>query len=407
LVCRFCKSKKGINILDLGKTPLSNDFIKKNQITHTKKYDLKIFICSKCLLVQTKDVVNENKIFNKNYLYHSSFSKSWLEHSKNLVLNLIKEFNLNKSTQVLEIASNDGYLLNFFKKEKIPCIGIEPSSSVAKIAIKKRIKVYINFFNKKFAYKLIKKKVIPKIIIALNVLAHTRNLIDFVRGIKVLMQKKGICIIEFPHLINLTNKFQFDTIYHEHFSYFSLHAIVNIFKKNGMTVFNCREIPTHGGSLRIYIKINSNNDYKIARKVNKILSKEKKIGINRISFYKNFNKEIDRIKKINKKKIEILSKNKKLIGYGAAAKSTIFCNSLELNTNHIKFIVDKNRFKINRYIPGSNIPILDFKSIKKFKPDYILIFPWNLKNEITSQLKFTRKWGAKFLICNPTLRVLN
>jgi hypothetical protein len=145
LVCRFCKSKKGINILDLGKTPLSNDFIKKNQITHTKKYDLKIFICSKCLLVQTKDVVNENKIFNKNYLYHSSFSKSWLEHSKNLALNLIKEFNLNKSTQVLEIASNDGYLLNFFKKEKIPCIGIEPSSSVAKIAIKKRRNCKIRF----------------------------------------------------------------------------------------------------------------------------------------------------------------------------------------------------------------------------------------------------------------------
>jgi hypothetical protein len=185
------------------------------------------------------------------------------------------------------------------------------------------------------------------------------------------MQKKGICIIEFPHLINLTKKSQFDTIYHEHFSYFSLHAIVNIFKKNGMIVFNCREIPTHGGSLRIYIKINSNDDYKITRKVNEILSKEKKIGVNRISFYKNFNKAIDRIKKINKKKIEILSKNKKLIGYGAAAKSTIFCNSLELNTNHVKFIVDKNRFKINRYIPGSNIPILDFKNIYYYNMDII------------------------------------
>ncbi len=230
---------------------------------------------------------------------------------------------------------------------------------------------------------------------------------NFIKGIKILIQNNAIGIIEFPHLLNIIKKFQFDTIYHEHFSYFSLHAIVNIFKKNGMIVFNCKEIPTHGGSLRIYIKMNLNDEYKIARNVNEILLKEKKSGVNRLSFYKNFNKEIDRIKKINKKKIEILSKNKKLIGYGAAAKSTIFCNSLELNTNHIKFIIDKNRFKINRFIPGSNIPILNFKNIKKFKPDYILIFPWNLKNEIISQLKFTKKWGAKFLICNPTLRVLN
>lgn len=405
--CRFCKSKKAINILDLGKIPLSNNFIKKNQISHTKKYDLKIFICSKCLLVQTKDVINKNIIFNKNYLYHSSFSKSWLEHSKNLTLNLIKEFNLNKSTQVLEIASNDGYLLNFFKKKKIPCIGIEPSASVAKIAKKKGIKTYINFFNKKFADKLIKKRITPKIIIAINVLAHTPNLNDFVRGIKVLIQKKEICVVEFPHLLNLAKKLQFDTIYHEHFSYFSLHTIIKIFKKNGMSVFYCRELPTHGGSLRIYIKTRANHDRKIDKNVNKILSKEKKVGINRISFYKNFNKEINKIKKINKNKIEILSKNKKLVGYGAAAKSTIFCNTLELNTNHIKFIVDKNKFKINRFIPGCNIPILDVKNIKKFKPDYILIFPWNLKNEIINQLKFTRKWGAKFLICNPTLRVLN
>jgi 2-polyprenyl-3-methyl-5-hydroxy-6-metoxy-1,4-benzoquinol methylase len=405
--CRFCKSKNAIKILDLGKIPLSNNFIKQNQIIHTKKYNLEIFICYKCLLVQTKDVVNKNKIFNKDYLYHSSFSKSWLEHSKNLALNLIKKFNLNKSTQVLEIASNDGYLLNFFQKKKIPCIGIEPSASVAKIAKKKRIKTYINFFNKELANKLIKKKIIPKIIIALNVLAHTPNLTDFVRGIKVLIQKKGICVIEFPHVINLIKKFQFDTIYHEHFSYFSLHAIINIFKKNSMNVFSCRLIPTHGGSLRVYIKLKENSDYKIENNVNQILSKENKIGINRISFYNNFNKKIERIKKINKKKIDILSKNKKLIGYGAAAKSTIFCNVLELNTNHIKFIVDKNKFKINRFIPGCNIPILDVKNIKKFKPDYILIFPWNLKNEIINQLKFTRKWNAKFLICNPTLRVLN
>jgi len=404
--CRFCKSKNAIKILDLGKIPLSNNFIKQNQIIHTKKYKLEIFICSKCLLVQTKDVVNKNKIFNKDYLYHSSFSKSWLEHSKNLALNLIKKFNLNKSTQVLEIASNDGYLLNFFQKKKIPCIGIEPSASVAKIAKKKRIKTYINFFNKELANKLIKKKIIPKIIIALNVLAHTPNLTDFVRGIKVLMQKKGICVIEFPHLINLIKKFQFDTIYHEHFSYFSLHAIINIFKKNSMNVFSCRLIPTHGGSLRVYIKLKENSDYKIENNVNQILSKENKIGINRISFYNNFNKKIERIKKINKKKIEILSKNKKLIGYGAAAKSTIFCNSLKLTAKQIKFVVDKNKFKINRYIPGSNIRILDIKNVKKYKPDYILIFPWNLKNEIKKQLNFTKKWNCKFVICDPILRVV-
>ncbi len=275
-----------------------------------------------------------------------------------------------------------------------------------KLQKKKVIKKYINFFKKNLAEKLIKKKITPKIIIALNVLAHTPNLIDFVRGIKVLIQKKGICVIEFPHVINLIKKFQFDTIYHEHFSYFSLHAIINIFKKNSMNVFSCRVIPTHGGSLRVYIKLKENSDYKIENNVNQILSKENKIGINRISFYNNFNKKIERIKKINKKKIDILSKNKKLIGYGAAAKSTIFCNSLKLTTKQIKFVVDKNKFKINRYIPGSNIKILDIKNVKKYKPDYILIFPWNLKNEIKKQLNFTKKWNCKFVICDPILRVL-
>jgi 2-polyprenyl-3-methyl-5-hydroxy-6-metoxy-1,4-benzoquinol methylase len=406
LSCRFCKSKKAIDILNLGKIPLSNNFIKKNQITKIKKYDLKIFICPKCLLVQTKDVVNKNIIFNKNYLYHSSFSRSWLEHSKNLTLDLIKEFNLDKSTFVLEIASNDGYLLNFFKKKKIPCIGIEPSASVARIAKKKGIETYINFFNNNLAKKLIKKNLTPKIIIALNVLAHTPELVNFIKGIKILIKNNGVGIIEFPHLLNLIKKFQFDTIYHEHFSYFSLHSVINLFKKYDMDIFFCKRILTHGGSLRIYIKDVSNKYYKIKKKVYQILSVEKKMGINKLSFYKNLEKKIDRIKKKNKSKIEFLSKTKKIIGYGAAAKSTIFCNSLKLDVNHIKFVVDKNKFKLNRCIPGTQIPILDIKNIKKIKPDYILIFPWNLKKEILNQLNFTKKWNCKFIVCDPLIRVI-
>ena len=399
--CRFCKSKKTINILDLGKIPLSNNFIKQNELIHTKKYNLEIFICSKCLLVQTRDVVNKNKIFNKDYLYYSSFSKSWLKHSKNLALDLIKEFNLNKSTQVLEIASNDGYLLNFFKKEKIPCAGIEPSASVAKIAKKKKIKTYINFFNKKFADKLIKKNIIPKIIIALNVLAHTPNLTDFVRGIKVLIQKKGICVIEFPHLLNLIKKFQFDTIYHEHFSYLSCNSVDYLATKFGLKLFKLDQLETHGGSNRYWLTRQS-----LDRSKNLLqeLAREKLLGL----FDENSWREAEYRKQNTLVEfktwlIDCKKRGETVFGYGAAAKASTLLNAAKVDTDLLPKICDLSAEKVGRFMPAEDFEIISFSDFIDCKPDNVIVFPWNILEEISKQI--IGNWpDIKIWIAIPSLQ---
>jgi 2-polyprenyl-3-methyl-5-hydroxy-6-metoxy-1,4-benzoquinol methylase len=402
--CISCGSKKLRVVLDFGKIPISNNFVKFKDIEKIKKYKLGLLLCTKCFLIQNSKIINNKKIFNKDYLYHSSCSKSWLDHSKKLSEYCIKNFNLNQNSKVLEIASNDGYLLKFFQKKKINVFGIEPSKSVAKIAIKKGIKTFINFFSYKFIKK-INNIIQPDIIIALNVLAHTPKLNDFVLSLSLIMNENNICIIEVPYLVNLLKKKQIDTIYHEHYSYFSLLSLMSIFKKYSLEVFDIKQIKTHGGSIRIFLKKKNNSNFKVSSSIKKLIYNEKKIGLRNIGLYKRFSTEIYNLIKKNENKIKLLCDKNKVLGYGAAAKATIAINLLKLKNSHINYIFDQNKFKQSRFIPGTKIKILNPKYLKKNKPSHILIFVWNIKNEIIKYIKTKLKYNCKFITLNPNIKI--
>jgi len=402
-VCISCKSKKILNILSFGKIPISNDFTKLANQKKMKKYKLGLNFCKSCFLVQNSMLINNKKIFNDNYLYHSSYSKSWLAHSKKLSDFCIKKFKLNSNSLVFEIASNDGYLLKYFKKKNIQTVGVEPSKSVAKVAKKKGIKTYVEFFSKNFVKKY-KKKIVPNLIIALNVMAHTPKINSFVKALSQILNKHNVCIIEVPYVLNLIKKKQIDTIYHEHYSYFSITSISNILRKFNLELFDIKLIKTHGGSLRLFVKKKNNVKFIINKKIKKFIRAEKKIGFNDEKFYKNFSVEVEKILKINEKKIKALCKNNNVIGYGAAAKATIICNLLKLDKEHIRYIIDKNIYKQSRYIPGTQIKIISDNILKKFKPDYVLIFVWNIKREIISEITRNNK-TLKFITFEPNFKI--
>ena len=394
--CRFCNSRKLVNFLTYTNLPISNKLIKKSEIPLTKKYTLKILFCKNCWLVQTKDTVHFKKIFNKNYLYHSSYSKDWLSHCKKLSKEILKKYYFKDKEHICEIASNDGYLLKNFKN-KIGYFGVEPSSSVAKISIKRGIKTFINFFSYSLSKKL-KKIYNVKLIIALNVIAHVPNINDVLKGISNLLNNDGVVIFEFPYLKNLIEKTQFDTIYHEHFSYFTFSSFNRILNANELKIYDVKKVPTHGGSLRVYA-VKKSFKTKIKQSVFKIKNEESKLKINSVKFYKDFEIQINQ-NKLRLEKIinKVVRENKTLYGYGAASKSTVLVNVFKINSKVLRGIFDKNKYKVNRLIPGANIPIIHNKLIKQLKPDYIIIFPWNLNEEILYQLKFTKKWGCKFII---------
>jgi len=399
--CINCKSSSIYKIIEFNAIPISNNFTHNSKINGTATYPLGLVLCKNCKLVQNSKIIQNKKIFNHKYLYHSSFSSSWLKHSEILAKYCIKKFKLGNKSTVLEIASNDGYLLQFFKKKKINTIGIEPSQSVAKIAMGKGIKTYINFLSTSFVRK---KKIKSNLILGLNVLAHTPNIRDFIKSLELLMSKNSTCILEFPYLPNLIKKCQVDTIYHEHYSYLSFLSLRNLFRSSKIDIYDYKFIKTHGGSVRVFLKkkfqINKNQKLKI----DKIINHEKKIGIDKIEFYKNFSKKVKKILDMNSKKITKLSLKNKICGYGAAAKSTIICNLMKIKNKNIDFVYDKNYHKQNKFIPNTGIQIKSPDNIIKDKPDYLIVFPWNLENEIKKEFSYTRKWGCKFLKINPYLK---
>ena len=404
-ICIGCGSNQLKKILDFGRIPISNEFKNFDQIKKTKKYHLGLNFCLKCYLVQNSKIIDNKKIFNKEYLYHSSYSKSWLAHVKKLTDYCIKRFKLNKDSTVLEIASNDGYLLKYFRKKKINSYGVEPSLSVAKIARNLGIRTFVDFFSVNFVKKKF-KKIYPDIIIALNVFAHTPKIIDFVKALSLIMKKDSICIIEVPYLVNLIQKKQIDTIYHEHYSYFSLTSIQKIISKNKLILFDVELIETHGGSLRIFLKKNDSSNVKRSTSVEKLILKEKKLGLNSINFYINFSNQVKSLIKENEMKLKKICKNNKVIGYGAAAKATIMINLLRLDKKYVNYIFDQNRFKQSKFIPGTSIQIKDPSKLKKIDFDYMIIFVWNIKNEILKYLKNNLKLKKKFIIINPKLKIL-
>jgi len=405
--CRFCKCKINHVFVDLGTSPLSNAFLKEENLKRPEKtFPLKVFVCENCFLVQLPEYETPKNIFS-DYVYFSSYSTSWLKHVENYVDMISEKITLNKDNLVIELASNDGYLLQFFKKKGIPVKGIEPSKNVAKVAEDKGIETIVEFFGEKLAKKLVSENTKANLIIGNNVLAHVPNINDFVKGISILLEINGIINMEFPHLLQLIKHNQFDTIYHEHFSYLSLNTVKKIFEFHNLIIFDVEEIPTHGGSLRIYAKHKTNKNFEIRNSVNDLLEKERKFGLLDLTFYLEFSKKVELIKK---KIIEFFDKTKqngkKIVCYGAAAKGNTLLNFCEIKKEHVEYVVDKNPHKQGLYLPGSHLQIKKTEEIKRTKPEFVVILPWNIKDEIMEENSLIRDWGGKFVIPIPDVEII-
>ena len=402
-----CKKKNQKMFANLGTLPRVDVLLSKKDLK--KKIllkPLKAYFCKKCFLVQHPVYTNPKDIFIDEYIYYSSTVKSWVDHCKVFVKKSIKRFFLTKSSFIVEVASNDGYLLQHFVKRKIPCLGVEPSSGVINEAKKKGVETINDFYNYISAKKIVKNYSKADLIVANNVLAHIPNLKEFILSSNLLLKENGVIVIEFPHLLNLIKYKQFDTIYDEHYFYFSMTTIKEIFKFYGLIIFDIEELKTHGGSLRIYAKKKNSKINKITAQIDKILNKEKKNKLNMISGYTDFQKQISLIKKEslhflkNQKKI-----GKKIIAFGAAHKASTFLNFCKINTDLISHVVDETKIKIGKFMPLSQIPVVDEKFISKFKPDLIIILVWNLKKEVMKKLKYIKKWNGKFVTFIPKLKI--
>ncbi|SFP93839.1 class I SAM-dependent methyltransferase [Parafilimonas terrae] len=403
--CRFCKTELEHIFIDLINSPASNSFLTKEQLNEPEVfYPLKVYTCSKCFLVQVDEYKKSGAIFNSDYVYYSSFSTSWLEHSRRYVEMMTKRFHFNQHSQVIEIASNDGYLLQYFKQKNIPVLGIEPTANTAKAAEEKGIQSVVDFFGEQLAEKLIHKGIQADLLLGNNVLAHVPDINDFVAGMKIILKPQGVITMEFPHLMQLVGNNQFDTIYHEHFSYLSFHTVKQIFEAHGLEMFDVDEIPTHGGSLRIYAKHKEDNSKPISDNVSVLLKKEADKSMLDINYYNDFQQKALNVKlAFTKFLIEKKEAGKKVAAYGAAAKGNTLLNYCGIKNDLIDFVVDANPYKQNKYLPASHIPVVDELHLKQEKPDYVIIFPWNLKAEITAQLSYIKDWGAKFVIPIPEL----
>lgn len=404
MLCRSCKSKNLKQILNLGSHTPSNFYTKKKDKNSLKKFPLKTYLCLDCYLVQIKDYLKGDDLFLKNYAYLSGVSKTWHEHCLKFVIFCVKNFNLKKNDKVLEIASNDGTLLKYFLDKNYNVLGIEPTLSTASISKKNGIRTITKFFGYKQSINIKKKYGNFRLIIANNVIAHVDDVNDFFKGLNFLCGDKTIISIEFQYVLNLIKNNQFDTIYHEHFSYYSLISLKNLIDKFNFKIFDVKKIPTHGGSLRVFICKN-HNKIKISQNYYSILLNEKKIGIDKLKFYLSFQKRINLLR-INFRKFIFNNKKKKksIYAYGAAAKGNTFLNFMNLNDKHIKFIMDKNKKKINRLSPGGLIKIVDPKVILSSQPDYILILAWNIQDEIIKDLKKNYNFKNTFVIAIPDLK---
>lgn len=406
--CRFCNNELSITFVDLINSPPSNSILEVEELNEPEIFfPLKIFVCEKCFLVQIDEYKKSTEIFNDKYAYFSSFSKIWLEHSKKYVTEIIKKLQLNENSFVVEIASNDGYLLQYFKGLCIPCLGIEPASNTAAVAKKKGIKVIEDFFGIRLAKELSSTTKKPDLLLGNNVLAHVPDINDFVEGLKLFLSETGVITMEFPHLMQLVENNQFDTIYHEHFSYFSFFTVKSIFEAHNLALFDVEQLPTHGGSLRIYAKHIEDNSKEISIKVQELIDLEFSKKMNSVEYYMNFQKKVNDIKyKLVNFLIQQKVNKKKIIAYGAAAKGNTLLNYCGIKQDLIEFIVDMSPFKQGKFLPGSHIPIKNESIIKNYKPDYIVILPWNIKDEIMDQLDYIKEWGCKFVIPIPKMEIL-
>ena len=406
--CRFCKTELTDVFIDLFNSPASNSFITKEQLNEPETFfPLKVYTCPSCFLVQVDEYKKSDAIFDSNYVYFSSYSTSWLAHAKKYVEKMIDRFGFNAQSQVMEVASNDGYLLQYFKERGVPVLGIEPTANTAAAAKEKGIDSVVDFFGVRLAKQLVAEGKKADLLLGNNVLAHVPDILDFVGGMKVLLSAEGVVTMEFPHLMQLVDKNQFDTIYHEHFSYLSFYSVQQIFESQGLEMFDVEELPTHGGSLRIYAKHKEDNSKPIGENVALLLEKEAAKGMKTMAYYHNFQQRALKVKMdLISFLIEQKRAGKRVAAYGAAAKGNTLLNYCGIKSDLIDFVVDANPHKQNKFLPASHIPVMNEAYLKAEKPDFVIILPWNLKDEITKQLDYIGEWGGRFVIPIPTVEVL-
>lgn len=395
--------------LDLGNSPLSNGYLSEKNLHEIEPYyPLEIYFCPHCSLVQLDEFEAPEQIFSSDYPYFSSYSSSWLAHCKTYVDMMVSRFGYDRNSFVMEIASNDGYLLQYFKEYQIPVKGVEPAKNTAEIAIAKGIPTDITFFNAKYANELESRNCLADLLIGNNVLAHNPNLNDFAEGLRIALKPHGVITMEFPHILQLMENNQFDTIYQEHYSYLSLHSIQYLFNAHHLEIFDVDELPTHGGSLRIYAKHSGDQTYELSRHVAEMLNKEKHAGLLNPKTYEKFRDNVEGTKRaLLHCLISAKNKGNTVVGYGAPAKGNTLLNYCGIRTDFLDYTVDANPHKQNLFLPGTHIPIKHPDQIRIDKPDYILILPWNIKEEIMEQLSFVHMWGGKFIIPIPCVEVID
>ncbi|HSR99652.1 MAG TPA: class I SAM-dependent methyltransferase [Kofleriaceae bacterium] len=405
--CRFCNTPLAHTLCDLGMSPLCESILAADQVNQMEPfYPLKVWVCHQCLLVQLEQYVSAEHIFTE-YAYFSAFSTSWLQHAKDYVAMITERLGLGASSQVVELASNDGYLLQYFVERGIPALGIEPAANVAEAARKRGVETLVKFFGRELGAELAQTGKRADLVLGNNVLAQVPDLNSFVAGIAQLLKPTGTATLEFPHLQRLIEGNQFDTIYHEHFGYFSLLAVETIFAAHGLTIFDVEELWTHGGSIRIYARPTADASRPVGARVLELRAREEGLGFRDMATYAAFE---DRVRETKRRILELLIEakraGKRIAGYGAPGKGNTLLNYCGIRTDFIEFTVDRNPYKHGRFLPGTHIPCYAPDKIDAEKPDYIFILPWNFKDEILKQLAHARAWGAKFIVPIPEPQIL-
>jgi ubiquinone/menaquinone biosynthesis C-methylase UbiE len=406
--CRHCGADVNLPLIDLGSAPPSNAYLTKSTMRKPEKwFPLKVLVCESCWLAQAEAYSQAAELFNDEYAYFSSFSALWLAHAEQYLNAMVERFNLSHDSHVVEVASNDGYLLQYVKQRGIPCLGIEPTAGTAAAARLKGIETLEEFFGVGLAQKLVEQGRQADLMVANNVLAHVPDINDFVKGFALLLKSQGVATFEFPHLMQLIEQKQFDTIYHEHFSYLSFRTVNQIFRTNGLSVFDVEELDTHGGSLRVFAQRSDSGKHPVSIKATELLDREAAAGMTRTDYYQGFQEKANKVK--NDLLIFLLEagrQGKTVAAYGAAAKGNTLLNYAGIRSDLLPYVVDKNPNKQGKYLPGSRIPIVAEAHLRKNRPDYMVILPWNIKEEIMAQLSYIREWDGKFVIAVPCLEVL-
>jgi ubiquinone/menaquinone biosynthesis C-methylase UbiE len=406
--CRHCHAPLTLPFLDLGAAPPSNAYRTAEQLHQPEIwYPLRILDCESCWLVQTEDFVGREGLFTDDYAYFSSYSSTWLDHARRYVAAMVARYNLTPQSFVVEVAANDGYLLQYVQQHGIPCLGIEPTASTAAAARAKGIEIIERFFGVELADELAAQGRYADLMVANNVLAHVPEINDFVAGFTRLLKPNGVATFEFPHLLRMVEGCQFDTAYHEHYSYLSLTTVTRIFAANGLTVFDVEELPTHGGSLRVHAQRSDTGQQALRPAVTELLAREAAAGVTTAAFYQGFQEQAERVKNdLLRFLLDAKREGKRVAAYGAAAKGNTLLNFAGIRPDLLPYVVDKNPAKQGKYLPGSRIPIVTEDHLAADRPDFVLILPWNLKEEVMAQLAYVRKWNARFVTAIPTLELL-